>query len=150
MTRPIMTCIPFLILSQIADGQELLMKAADKYISGITWRAKSVVIGDFTCSGHQQQAILGTNATEIVVAVFINGMQRRPEVLRYLARVRDPILTRLKVENLDFDPKEDLGYDLPGFQRSKICKGINLSDERTDSAHIYWNHEAHRFDDWSH
>jgi hypothetical protein len=37
---------------------------------------------------------------------------------------------------------------LPGFQQSKTCKGLNLSDGETDSAHIYWNHKALRFGEW--
>ena len=55
----------------------------------------------------------------------------------------------LTTEGLDFDPKEDLGYILPGFQRSKTCKGLDLSDDQIDSRHIYWNRELHRFDSWS-
>ena len=81
-------------------------------------------------------------------AVFLNGTNSRPEVLRYSAKVRDPASATLQAESLDYDPKEDPGYVLSGFQRSKTCKGLNLSDGKIDSAHIYWNHESLRFDDW--
>lgn len=105
--------------------------------------------GDFTCRGRKQQAILGTNAAEIVIAVFVNGISARPEVLRYSAKARNAKTAELKVEALDFDPKADIGYELPGFRRSKSCKGLNLSDGLTDSAHIYWNRESNRFEDWT-
>jgi hypothetical protein len=137
----------FLLLSP-AVGQEVWLKAAARYVPGVHLRAKSVVLEDFTCSGHKQQAILGTNSTEIAVAVFIRVMDARPEVLRYSAKARNPAHVILKAEDLDYDPKEDPGYELPGFQRSKSCNGLNLSDEDTDSAHIYWNHIAREFDDW--
>jgi hypothetical protein len=54
----------------------------------------------------------------------------------------------LSIEDQDYNPKDEIGVDLPGFMPSKKCKGLNLSDGRIDSAHIYWNHEANRFDDW--
>jgi hypothetical protein len=55
----------------------------------------------------------------------------------------------LKLETLDYDPKEDPGYGLGGFRRFETCKGLNMSDEDSDSAHIYWNHESRRFDMWT-
>jgi hypothetical protein len=95
-----------------------------------------------------QTAILGASPSQIVVAVFLNGTNSRPEALRYPAKVRGPASATLQAESLDYDPKEDPGYVLSGFQRSKTCKGLNLSDGKIDSAHIYWNHESLRFDDW--
>ena len=148
MKRKALASLAFLLLSQMAVGQDALLRAAARYVPGVHWRVKSVVVADFTCSGHKQQAILGTNSTEIVVAVFVKGTDARPEVLRYSAKVRNPAQAVLKAEDLDYDPKEDPGYELPGFQRSKSCKGLNLSDEEIDSAHIYWNHVAREFDDW--
>jgi hypothetical protein len=53
-----------------------------------------------------------------------------------------------RVEDQDYDPKDEIGADLPGFRRSRTCKGLNLSDGGIDSAHIYWDHEARRFEDW--
>jgi hypothetical protein len=103
----------------------------------------------FHCRGQKEQAILGTNVTEIVIAVFVNGINMRPEVLRYSAKARSAKTAELTVEALDYDPTADIGYELPGFRRSKSCKGLNLSDGQTDSAHIYWNRESKRFEDWT-
>lgn len=61
-----------------AVGQQALLNAAIRYAPGVDWRPGSVVTADFTCRGHKQQAILGANSTEIVVAVFINGTAHRP------------------------------------------------------------------------
>ena len=124
-------------------------KAAARYVPGVTWQVKSVVTADFTCEGHKQQAILGFSSSEIVIEVFISGLKSRPETLRYVAKVRYLPTTALTTEDLDYDPREDPGYELPGFERSKSCKGLNLGDQETDSAHIYWDHNARRFDDWS-
>jgi hypothetical protein len=55
-------------------------------------------------------------------------------VLRYSAKVRNPAYATLKAEDLDYDPREDPGYELPGFQRSKSCKGLNLSDGEIDTS----------------
>jgi hypothetical protein len=123
-------------------------RAAQRFVPDVKWRSNSVIAADFTCSGHQETAILGTNSTEIVVAVFLHGPRRNPEVLRYSAKVRDAKLARLETDTLDYE-KNPMGIDLPGFQRSTVCKGIRLTDDQIDSAHIYWNHLAKRFDDWS-
>jgi len=141
--------LSLLLSSQMAAGQGALTKAAARYVPGVTWREKSVVTADFTCRGHQQKAILGTSSTEIVVAVFINGTKSRHELLHYSAEARNPSTATLTMESLDYDPKDDPGGVLPGFQRSRTCKGLNLSDGEIDSAHIYWNHNAFRFDAWA-
>jgi hypothetical protein len=111
----------------------------------VNWRVRSVVTDDFTCRGRKEGAILGVSATEIVISVFVEGLNERPEVLRYSRKARRADTAELTVESLDYDPD----YALPGFQRSRSCKGLNLSDGETDSAHIYWNRNSRRFDDWT-
>jgi len=125
-----------------------IVEAAATFVPGVSWRPESVLTADFTCRGRKEQAILGVTAREIVIVVFLNGSADKPEVLRYSAEARDPNEVKLTIESLDFDPAGDLG-DLPGFRRSRTCKGLNLSDGKVDSAHIYWNHDAQHFDDWS-
>lgn len=125
-----------------------IVTAASKFVPGVTWRPKSVVTADFSCRRGKEQAILGVTATEIVIAVFLNGTTNKPEVLRYSASARDATEVKLTLESLDYDPKAEAFSELPGFRRSRTCKGLNLSDDKVDSAHIYWNHDAKRFDDW--
>jgi hypothetical protein len=122
--------------------------AATKFLPDVAWRPKSVLAGDFSCHGRTEHAILGVTAKEIVIAIFLNGLAKKPEVLRYSAEARDPSRAKLTIEDLDYDPKEPLGQDLPGFRRSRTCKGLNLSDGLIDSAHIFWNHDTKQFDDW--
>lgn len=119
-----------------------------KYVPGMAWQRLSVVSGDFSCLGRKQPAILGTSASEIVIVVFLNGLETRPQVLRYSAKALNPKTLKLAIEDLNQDPKEIIGIELPGFRPSKSCKGLNLSDGETDSSHIYWNHDSQRFDAW--
>jgi len=128
--------------------------AAARFVPDVTWRAGSVVKGDFSCRGRVEQAILGTNPADIVIAIFLHGTTKPPEILRYSAKARRAESAELKIESLDFTPQElkeiadSIGGEIPpGLRASKTCKGLNLSDG--DSAHIYWNHKARRFDDWS-
>jgi hypothetical protein len=95
LASAVLASLPFL-LPQAAVGQESLIKAANRFVPGVNWRQSSVVLADFTCVGHKQQAILGTNSTDIVVAVFINGTGARPEMLRYSAKIRSPADATLK------------------------------------------------------
>jgi hypothetical protein len=106
----------------LAQTPASIEKAAAKCVAGVAWRRGSVVSGNFTCQSRKEQAILGVGESEIVIAVFVNGLGARPEVLRYSGHARNPKTAGLKIENLDYDPKEIFGYDLDGFRRSKTCK----------------------------
>jgi hypothetical protein len=121
--------------------------AAARFVPGATWRSNSVLTADFSCRGRKEQAILGVTSSEIVIAVFLNGTGEKPEILRYSAAARNISQTTLTIESLDYAPDEETG-PLPGFRRSPSCQGLNLSDDRIDSAHIYWNHDTQRFADW--
>lgn len=128
-------------------GVAAIEAGAKQYLPDVTWQPKSVVTADFTCQGRAQHAILGLDPKDIVIAVFINGLGSAPEVIRDRARSRE--FAKIRVESLDYDPKPILGDDLPGFQRSKTCKGLNLYDDMVDSLHLYWNRLTKRFDGWS-
>ena len=141
-----MHALIILLLQGAAAQPPSITTAATKHVPEVRWQAKSVVAADFTCRGRKEQAILGTSRSEIVIAIFVNGTDQPPQILRYSAEVRDPRTATLAVEDLDYDPNE-VG-PLPGFKASRTCKGLNLSDGQVDSAHIYWNHTAARFDDW--
>ena len=56
----------------------------------------------------------------------------------------------VSLESLDFDPKAEEMGDPPGFQRSKLCKGIVLDDQQSDPIHVYWDHDAHHLAWWRH
>jgi hypothetical protein len=150
MTGLVVRILLVVFASQVSSASSSsVVSAAKKFVPGVNWLEKSVVAGDFTCRGSQQQAILGTNEDEIVVAVFLNGLNMRPEVLRDRFRDRLSPGLKLTLESLDFDPKADLGYVPPGFQRSKTCKGLNLTDGEVNSRHLYWNATAGWFESWS-
>jgi hypothetical protein len=130
-----------------AEQRIAIVSAAGKYVPGVTWHSESVISGDFTCRGGKEQAILGITAQEIIVVVFINGLQSKPEILR--DKVHTPADAELTIEDLDYYPNERVGVELEGFLRSKVCKGLNIADNHIDSFHVYWNHKDSRFDWWS-
>jgi len=109
-----------------------------------------VLSGDFSCRGRKEWAILGTDAPSIVVAVFLNGTDKKPEVLGLDTRAGSwvPALAKLFLEDLDYDPRVT-GDPLPGFRRSKTCKGLRMDTGQVDPANIYWDHDSHRFTYWS-
>ena len=130
-----------------AEQRIAIVSAANKYVPGVTWHSESVISGDFTCRGRMEPAILGITAREIIVVVFINGLQNKPEILR--DKVHAAADAELTIEGLDYDPKEQVGAELEGFLRSKVCKGLNIADNHVDSFHVYWNHKDSQFDWWS-
>lgn len=140
----------FILLAVALPGAQApsVAMAAARFLPEVDWRAESSVSADFTCRGRRESAIVGTTSKEIIIAIFIDGVSQKPEVLRYSAAMRDTRTAKLTTETLDYDPKDEDAGDLRGVRRSKTCQGLNLSDEKVDSAHIYWNHEAKRFDSW--
>lgn len=137
-------------LAAAADGD--VKAAASRYVVDVTWQESSVLTGDFSCAGKQQFAILGTSFKEIVVAVFKDGLAQAPEVLRFDSEERKAAEAKIRLEDssLTIDEVKTLaGTVPPGYQPSSTCKGVRLSDDASDAAHIYWDRAAKRFDSWS-
>jgi hypothetical protein len=131
--------------------QPQVASAAKRFYPNAQWQPSSVVTGNFTCRGQKEHAVLGTSPSEIVVAVFVRGLNSKPELLQYSTSARSPNSAILTVEDLDFDAKEfqeQIGPLPEGLKPSKSCVGLNMSDQMIDSAHIYWNRKARRFEDW--
>src|SRR5262245_28145170 len=120
---------------------------------GVTWKQNSVVSADFTCRGRTEYAIVGTvkseavGSTYAIVAVFLDGLNKQPEIIE--DRARNPASMELTLESLESGPEDAFGRPVQGFEPSKTCKGLNLADGNIDSLHIYWNHYFHFFDSWS-
>ena len=127
------------------------LKAAAKFMPEVRWKTGSVLVGDFACRKQIDHALVGVDAQNIVVAVFLGTLSKPPQVLRFSKTARSPGTVELTLEDGDFDPPQferELGYIPEGMRPSKTCKGLNLNDGEVDSAHIYWNHNAHAFSAW--
>jgi hypothetical protein len=135
-----------------ATASNKVESAAKRFEPTISWRANSVLDGNFSCKGRREKAILGTSKSEIVIAVFLHGLTNKPEILRFSATSRRLESVTLIIESLDFTTEEFEGEveSVPsGLQPSKVCVGLNLSDQLTDSTHVYWNRKTARFESWS-
>jgi hypothetical protein len=140
------------VTSMTATASPAVKAAAQRFVGGVEWQENSVLKGDFSCAGKQQSAILGTSKNEIVVAVFTQDLARAPEVLRFASEDRKPAEAKIRIDDssLSVDEIQTLaGMVPPGYRMSKTCKGVRLSDDASDAAHIYWDHDARRFDSWS-
>jgi hypothetical protein len=138
-----LTALLLATLLQGASSNVQVFNAANKIMPGVSWKADAIVVADITCRGKMEHAIIGivhSQATRpyIMLAVFADGLSGQPEL--FVDSIHNPELGKLKLESLDYDPKEEIGQSLRGFQRSKTCQGLNLGDGETDSFHIFWNH----------
>jgi hypothetical protein len=101
-----------------------------------------VVVGDLNCDGRADDATVGHLPGKVLVGVIMAGTAT-PTILEFAvsrseqAAVCNDNVT-LELEDLDYDPAGSVG-PLPGFARSKTCKGLRLAEEECDSIHIYWN-----------
>jgi hypothetical protein len=126
--------------------------AAEKFAPGITWRESAVLTSDFTCADQVQFAILGSSPKEVVVAIFIKGLDQAPELLRFDAAGRNLQATKIRLDDYSLTADEIAGVSgTPpvGYRPFTTCHGVRLSDDRYDAAHIYWDHEHQRFDSWA-
>lgn len=153
LSRAIAGVLVALACNLAAAAAETDVKAAaERFVADVAWQAQSVLTGDFSCAGQQQHAILGTSSTQIVVAVFTRGLARAPEVLRFDSSERKAAEAKIRLDDstLTADEVRTLsGAVAPGYQASASCKGVRLSDDASDAAHIYWDHAAKHVDSWS-
>ena len=115
------------------------------------WDAKSGLRADFDCDGRPDQAFLGRHAGRVYVGV-IRAAAQKPEILDFAVNgvVQEAICAepaKLAVESLDYDPTEAVG-SVYGFQRSRTCRGLELSGGECDPIHVFWNHVSKSLDWW--
>lgn len=126
--------------------------AATKFSSSVTWRESTVLISDFDCTGKVQFAILGGSAKEIAVAIFRDGLEQAPALLRFEVDAHDLQAAQLRLDNYTMSAEEIAGISgkaPTGYRPSSTCHGVRLSDHGIDAAHIYWDHDNRRFDTWT-
>ena len=100
--RHVLACAATMLTVACAQSQSPAAVAA-RYEGGLDWKAESAVRGDFTCRGQAEHAVLGVGGGQIVVAIFAEGLDQRPTLLRFPATMRDPVTSTLTVESLDID-----------------------------------------------
>lgn len=144
------------VLPGVASAQTIdssvVKAAADQFVEGVAWSSASVLEADFSCTGKVQQAILGTWAKEIAVAIFTQGINKPPALVQFDASDRNIAATKIRLDDYNLSAEEIAGVsgETPvGYRPSTTCHGVRLSDDSHEAAHIYWNHDNQRFDVWA-
>lgn len=120
--------------------------------ASVTWEPRSVLVADVDCDGKPDSAFVGRSAVRVAVGL-IRGGGLAPDVISFGvhgAAREDEVGSsdaKLILESLGYDPRDMIG-DIAGFQRSTVCKGLNLGDGESDSMHLFWNHTSHHLDWW--
>ncbi len=133
-----------------------LVELVQKKYPGVKWDTKSMKKADFNCDGKGDFALLGKEGSKVAVAVVLGPLTDNSKILitRLLVgkNSQDSLCSpraKLSIEDQDYDPAENFdGVPLPGFRRSKTCKGINVSDGESDSFHFFWNHDLKSLQWW--
>lgn len=140
-----------LALPATAQQPAAIQAAAEKFATGVAWRGASVLAADFSCAGKVQYAILGTWGTEVVVAIFTQGIDTPPALVHFDGAGRNLAASKIRLDDYNLTAAEIAGVsgEVPaGYRPSTTCHGVRLSDDSYEAAHIYWNHESQRFDTW--
>lgn len=117
---------------------------------GVNWQATNTLKADFTCRGHKEVAMLGTQGENVFVAIQDAAGKSQPIILK----IESGLLasqSKMTIESLDYEVGTAEPGDpgpLPGYVSSKTCKGLRIDDERIDSVHVYWNRFEKRFQTW--
>ena len=147
LLRILFLCFPLTAVAQTVSVDA----AVARYVPQVDWHPSSALTGDFSCQGKQEQAIAGVTRSEVVVAIFLHGLDSTPQVLRYASTAKGRNAIEMVAERQDFDVRrmeQMLGEVPSGMRPSKTCKGIHLINGKSDSIHIYWNHDKRIFDYW--
>lgn len=143
--------LPALAFAQNTDAGPV-QAAAAKFSSSVAWRESTVLISDFDCTGKVQFAILGGSAKEIAVAIFTEGLDQSPALLRFEVDAHNLQSAQLRLDDYTMSAGEIAGISgkaPTGYRPSSTCHGVRLSDHGIDAAHIYWDHDNRRFDTWT-
>ena len=121
--------------------------------AGAPANAKRLLTGDVDCDGHADAISYFVSSGAVSVEVRFSQKGHATQSLTFAIGADSQKSLRaapakVSLESLDFDPKDEEMGDLPGFQRSKFCKGIVLDDQQSDPIHVYWDHDAHRLAWW--
>jgi hypothetical protein len=134
------------------DSQAAAVRAAaDKFSGNFMWRPATLLAADFNCTGKVQHAMLGTSVNEIAVAIFADGLDRPPALVRFEGDAQSIAESKIRLDDYTLSPAEiaDITGTPPvGYRPSAACHGVRLSDDRSEAAHIYWDHDNQRFDSW--
>lgn len=144
--------LPALASAEQDIGGNAVRAAALKFAGSVTWRADTVIASDFSCMGKVQPAILGASPDQILVAIFTNGLDQPPELLRFDAGDRNILASKIRIDDSTLSVAEITGVSgaAPvGYRQSSTCHGVRLSDDSSEAAHIYWDHDHQRFDSWT-
>ena len=120
--------------------------------SSVQWEPQSVLVGDVDCDGVPDSAFVGRSPSSVHVGLIRTNTPTAALLAfgTHGSAVQDEVgsaKARLTLESLDYDPSEAVGT-IEGFQRSKVCNGLNLGDGESDSMHIFWNRTSHRLEWW--
>ena len=143
--------LPGLATAQTADGSAV-KAAADRFAADIMWRPATVIEADFNCTGKVQPAILGMSEKQIAVAIFTQGLNQPPALVRFDVDGRNPQASKIRVDDYSLSAEEIAGVSgatPTGYRPSTTCHGVRLSDDSYEAAHIYWDHDNQRFETWA-
>jgi len=131
----------------------LLSLLAPVHAEDVKWVNSSTVKVDINCDGVPDVAKIGYVDEHVRLAVTL-GASNKTQVLEFGlgdSMAQDSLCgtdAALAIEDTDYDLTEALGENPEGFQRSKTCKGLNVSAGECDSMHIYWNRVKKNIDWW--
>jgi hypothetical protein len=133
-----------------------VIRIGTKHFPTVKGDEKSIVSADINCDGRTDFAILGYEKNVLYVMLVRGELSETSKVDTLAIGLGNPSSqnhlcgkkAKLNLESQEYDLTEELGENPEGFKKSKICKGLNVSDGMCDSFHIYWNHKTNSLDSW--
>lgn len=128
--------------------------AHDK-LPAVEWRFDSLLTADFNDDRLEDYAISGRAADRFYIAVILSPLSQQSPMAMLDFGIggagQDDLCegdSNLTLENLDYDPNENLGATLTGFKRSPKSHGIIIGGDMCDKIHVYWNHTENKLGWW--
>ena len=130
-------------------GRAEALKIAAAREPQVAWNGKGVLAADFDCDGTEDYALEGRKGEGVAVMVVLGPVTPKSKISVEEIEADElcGVPIALSLESLDYDPGKEIG-ELPGFERSKKCKGLNLGSGECDAFHFFWNHKTAALDMW--
>jgi len=141
--------------NSIAINDKQLIDIVKREYPNLKINDKHIFTADINCDGYKDYALYG-QVNNFVKVVVIHGPIVNKNIFDTLkirfgfSGYQDVVPGKkfyFSLESLDFDIEAAIG-EVEGFQRSKVCKGLNISDGMTDSFHIYYDHKMKQLVWW--
>ena len=123
-----------------------------KAYPAVAWNEKSVTLADVNCDGKPETILLGSEKSEVVIAIVSPKSQKKPQLFSFpISSATQNGFCRMPVRIVvsPLECESDSG-PLPGCKPTRSCKEFTVADDECDGFNFYWDSSRKSLAWWRH